>query len=104
MNPPPAMTVKKVSAARFRSAFKRHVAQVRGARVVLIENRRQRSKYLVDKIWLDDLVRQRDVVQATLEVLADRKLTDRLLQLAKTIDRDVRAGKLRSMRQVFGEP
>jgi hypothetical protein len=39
-----------------------------------------------------------------LEVLADRKLTDRLLQLAKTIDRDVRAGKLRSMRQVFGEP
>ena len=104
MDSKPVMTVKKVSAARFRSAFKRYVSQVRGAQVVLIENRQQSSTYLVDKVWLDDVVRQREVVQATLDVLADRELTDRLLKLAKTIDQDVQAGKLRSMEEVFGTP
>ena len=58
-------------------------------RVVLVENRRQPSKYLVDKDFLDSLVKERESILATLEILADRELTDRLLTLSKTIDDDL---------------
>jgi len=76
----------------------------KGDKVVLIENRRQESKYLVDKEWLDALVRERESVLATLEVLADRELTNRLLKLAETIDEDVRSGRLHTREEVFGKP
>ena len=71
--------------------------------MVLIENRRQESKYLVDKEWLDAVMREREAILATLEILADRELTARLLKLAETIDEDVQAGRLHTMEEVFEE-
>jgi hypothetical protein len=99
-----AVTVKKVSATRLRGRLKTYMNAAKGGKVVLIENRRQESKYLVDKDWLDTLVRERESILATLEVLADRELTNRLLKLAETIDEDVRAGRLHTMEEVFGKP
>jgi hypothetical protein len=66
-------------------------------------NRRQPSKYLVDKDFLDSLVNERQSILATLEILTDRELTDRLLNLSKTIDRDVDAGRLLTTADVFGK-
>jgi hypothetical protein len=40
---------------------------------------------------------------ATLEVLSDKKLTSRLLKLAKTVDDNVATGRLYSMEDVFSE-
>jgi hypothetical protein len=99
-----AVTVRKVSATSLRGRLKTYMNAAKGGRVVLIENLRQESKYLVDKDWLDTLVRERESILATLEVLADRELTDRLLKLAETIDEDVRAGRLHTMEEVFGKP
>lgn len=96
-------TVKKVSATKFRERFKDFAEQAKGDRVILVENRRRAPKYLVDKDWFDALVRERESVLATLEILADRDLTARLLKLAKRIDADVRAGRLHTMEEVFGE-
>jgi hypothetical protein len=98
-----AVKVKKVSATTLRSGLKGYMKQASGGKVVLIENRRQESKYLVDKEWLDTLMRERESILATLEVLADRELTNRLLKLAETIDGDVRAGRLHTMEEVFGK-
>jgi hypothetical protein len=98
------LTVKKVSATNLRGGLKRYMKQARGGKVVLIENRRQDSKYLVDKQWLDTVMRERESILATLEILADRELTNRLLKLAETIDEDVRAGRLHTMAEVFDEP
>jgi hypothetical protein len=70
---------------------------------VLIENRRQESKYLVDKEWLDAVMRERESILSTLEILADRELTGRLLKLAETLDDDVSADRLHTMEEVFGE-
>ena len=95
--------VKKVSATALRSHLKATLKAVKGDKVVLVENRRQDAKYLVDKNWLDNLVRERESILATLEVLADRNLTGRLMKLAKTIDQDVDAGRLYTMDDVFGE-
>ena len=46
---------------------------------------------------------EREAILATLEILADRELTDRLLKLSKTIDDDVRAGRLLKMADVFAK-
>src|SRR5882762_6507406 len=100
----PAVTVRKVSATSLRGRLKTYMNAAKGDKVVLIENRRQESKYLVDKEWLDALVRERESVLATLEVLADRELTNRLLKLAETIDEDVRSGRLHTREEVFGKP
>jgi PHD/YefM family antitoxin component YafN of YafNO toxin-antitoxin module len=98
-----AVTVKKVSATSLRGRLKTYMKQARGGKVVLIENRRQDSKYLVDKEWLDSVMRERESILATLEILADRDLTNRLLKLAETLDKDVRAGRLHTMDEVFAE-
>jgi hypothetical protein len=98
-----AVRVKKVSVTTLRGRLKANMKEAKGVQIILIENRRQESKYLVDKEWLDSVIRERESIIATLQVLADRELTNRLLKLAETVDEDVRAGRLHTMEEVFGE-
>ena len=93
---------KTVSATDLRDRLKDYLKAAHDDQVVLVENRRQSAKYLVDKEFLDALVEERDSIFATLEILADRDLTDRLLDLAKTIDREVASGRLLTTADVFG--
>lgn len=97
------INIKKTTATDLRDRMKSHLEAARANNVVLIENRRQPAKYLVDKDFLDTLVNERQSILATLEILADRELTDRLLNLSKTIDNDVAAGRLLTTADVFGE-
>jgi len=88
---------KTVNATDLRDRLKDCLRAARNNHVVLIENRRQSSKYLVDKEFLDTL----DSILATLKILADGSLTERLLKLSKTLDADVAAGRLLSTAEVF---
>lgn len=97
------MSVKTISATELRDNLRGHLKSAKRNRVVLVENRRQGAKYVVDKDFLDALVEERNSVLATLEILADRKLADRLINLSKTIDKGVRSGRLLSTQDVFGE-
>ena len=99
----PRMDVKRVTATDLRYNLKRYLKAAKAKSVVLIENRRQSAKYLVDKEFLDSLLRERESFLATLEILADRELTDRLLKLALTLDNDVAAGRLLTTDEVFGK-
>ena len=99
-----AVTVRKVSATSLCGRLKSYMKAAKGGKVVLIKNSRQESKYLVDKEWLDAVMRERESILATLEILADRDLTARLLKLAETIDEDVSHGRLHTMEEVFGQP
>jgi hypothetical protein len=103
MTPKQGVTVKRVSATSLRGRLKSYMKSAVRGKVVLIENRRQDSKYLVDKEWLDAILRERESILATLEILADRELTGRLLKLAESLDKDVRDGSLHSMEEVFGK-
>jgi coproporphyrinogen III oxidase-like Fe-S oxidoreductase len=98
-----SINVKRVTATDLREKLKTYLKKARANQVVLVENRRQSPKYLVDKEFLDSLVKERDAILATLEILADRELTDRLLALSKTIDHDVAAGRLLTTADVFGQ-
>jgi K+-sensing histidine kinase KdpD len=96
------MDIKRVTATDLRDNLKDYLKAARANKVVLVENRRQRAKYLVDKEFLDSLLKERESIIATLEILADRELTDRLLALAKSLDDDVAAGRLLTTADVFG--
>src|SRR5437764_8412742 len=98
-----AIDVKKVTVSRLRGKLKTYLRHARANRVVLVENRRQNPKYLVDKEFLDSLVKERESTLATLEILGDRELADRLLALLKTIDHDVASGRLLTTADVFGK-
>jgi hypothetical protein len=98
-----AIHIKRVSATDLRDKLKSCLRQARENRVVLVENRRQPAKYLVDKKFLDSLVDERESILATLEILNDREMTDRLLTLSKSIDDDVAAGRLLTTADVFGK-
>jgi hypothetical protein len=98
-----AINVRKIKATELRDNLKHCLKAAKTNRVLLIKNRRQAAKYLVDKDFLDSLVMERTSILATLEILTDRALTDRLLNLAKTIDSDVAAGRLLTTADVFGE-
>jgi hypothetical protein len=96
-----SIAVKKVTATKLRDKLKTYLKEASANRVVLVENRRQPPKYLVDKDFLDSLVKERESILATLEILTDRELTDRLLTLSRTIDADVAAGRLLTTADVF---
>ena len=96
-----SIAVKKVTATDLRGKLKTYLKEATANRVVLVENRRQPPKYLVDKEFLDSLVAERESILATLEILSDRELTDRLLSLSKTIDDEVEAGRLLTTTDVF---
>jgi len=89
-----SIKIKRVPSTELREKLRSRLRQVRGNTVVLVEDGRQSAAYLVDKKFLDSLVEERESLLATLEILADRKLTDRLLSQAKIIDEDVAAGRL----------
>lgn len=95
--------VKKVTATELRDNLKAYWKQAAANRVVLVENRRHPPKYLVDKDFLDSLVRERESMLATLEILADRELASRLLTLSKSIDDDLASGRLLTSEDVFGK-
>jgi|SRR5579872_5242619 len=97
------IAVKRVTATDLRDKLKTYLKEATANQVVLVENRRQPAKYLVDKEFLDSLVNERESILATLEILADRELTGRLLALSKTIDDDVAAGRLLTTKDVFGK-
>jgi division protein CdvB (Snf7/Vps24/ESCRT-III family) len=88
-----------VSASDFRDDLREHLKAAKDNTVLLIENRRQIPKYVVDQAFLDRLVEERESILATLEVLADRDLTNRLLELKKT---GLSNSKLYTLDEVFG--
>lgn len=96
------LAIKKTTATDLRDRFKTYLKKARANTVILVENRRQPSKYLVDKEFLDSLVAERESILATLEILADRDLTERLLDLSKTLDEDLLNDKLLTTADVFG--
>lgn len=101
--PRAAIRVRKVTTTRLRNNLKTCLKSARANRVILVENRRQAPTYLVDKEFLDSLLTERESILATLEILADRELTGRLLALSKAIDKDVVAGRLLTTADVFGK-
>src|ERR1700737_1540933 len=87
------LNVKRLPTSQLRRRLRDHLREVKNNRVLLVQNRRQKEKYVVDKAWLDDLIAERESVLATLEILSDTALTNRLLTLANTMDANVASNR-----------
>jgi hypothetical protein len=76
----------------------------RGTSVVVIAaTAKESEKLLLDKRYFDELVgRLRSVIE-TLEIASDPKLFSQILGAAKTLNEDVRLGRLHSFEEAFGE-
>jgi hypothetical protein len=103
MMPKTQVHITKVTATGLRGKLKDYLGRAKSNQVVLVENRRLPSKYLVDKEFLDSLLAERESIIATLEILSDRQLTDRLLKVSQTLDEAVASGRLLTMSDVFGK-
>jgi len=93
------LKVKKVSASKFRDDLRECLEATKQTTILLIQNRRLDAKYVVDQGFFDQLIKERESFVATLEILSDPKLTQRLLDLKETgFDK----AKLYTMDEVFG--
>lgn len=95
--------IKTVSASKLREKLKACMKAASGEDVVRVENRSADDKYIVDSGYFEMLVKERREILATLEILADQKLTARLVSLSKLSEDELMNSGLLTMDDVFGE-
>ena len=59
------------------------------------------EKYIVDKKYFEELLKQWRSAVETLEIAADVRLFNNLLRTADTIEQDLRQGKLHTFEEAF---
>jgi hypothetical protein len=93
----------RVSRSQLRQNQSSIFRRARGRKVVEVTSwNEEDEKYLVDKRYLDGLLRRLRATAGTLEITANPKLFAQLLRAAETIDEDARTGKLHSFEEAFG--
>ena len=95
---------RKVNRSGLRQEQSVVLKMARGRTVVVVASRgKAEEKYILDKPYFEELVAALQAATETLEIMMDGKLYDRLLRAGRTLERDVRSGKLYSLEEAFGE-
>jgi hypothetical protein len=94
----------KVNRSEFRQRQSDFLGKAKGQTVVEVTAwDAEDDKYVVDKRYFDDLLVRFRALRETLSIMANPKLYNQLLRAGKTIDEDVRLGRLHSFEEAFGE-
>ena len=94
----------RVKRTDLRQNQSRILGQAEGAHVVVVAGAGAiEEKYILSKAYFEKLLSDMDSLAETLEIMADRKLLDQVLAGAGTVERDLKAGKLHSFEEAFGE-
>ena len=73
-----------------------------GERVVVVSaTSDDAEKYIVDRKYFEEIVKQWRSAIETLEIAADTRLFNNLLRVAGAIDKELREGKLHSFEEAF---
>lgn len=92
----------KVGRSKLRQDQSATLASAKGNTVVIVTSVGDGDeKCVLDREYFDGLLRQLRSAIATLEVTADSKILSQVLSVAKTIDEDIRLGKLHSFEEAF---
>ena len=98
---PHLVTVKR---SELRQKQRATLKKAKGRTVVLISaSDEEEEKLVLDKGYFDELVGKLRAAAETLEITMDERLFPRILKAAKTLDKDIRLGKLHSFDEAFGE-
>ena len=96
---PKTITVRRSQLRQDQSSVLRKAV---GEHVVVVSaTNEDEEKYIVDKRYFEDLLQQLRSARETLEIAADTRLFNNLLQAAGSIDEDLRLGKLHRFEEAF---
>ncbi len=94
----------EVNRSQLRQNQSRVFREARGSKVVAVKGRHpEDEKYVVDKKYFDELLRRLRAALETLEITADARLFQQILKAGKTVDDDLRRGRLYSFEEAFGQ-
>ncbi len=94
----------RVNRSDLRENQSKYLRQATGNRIVEVTGRTEEDeRYLVDKLYLDDLFAKFRSLTETLNIMKDQRLFAQILKASETIDEDIRLGKLHSFEEAFGE-
>jgi hypothetical protein len=97
-------TVARVRRSELRDNQKEYLMAARGTSIVEVDaSLEEEKKYVVDKQYFDELVRNFRALLETLEIIKDQKLFNQILRASATMDEDIRLGKLHSFEEAFGD-
>ena len=98
---PQSITVKR---SELRQNQRATLKKAKGRTVVLISaNDAEEAKLVLDKQYFDELLTKLRAAAETLAITMDDRLFPRILAAAQTLDKDVRHGRLHSLKDAFGE-
>lgn len=78
------------------------LGKAKGNTVVVITSSGEEDKFVLAREYFEKLVGQLKSAAETLEITCDPKLLSKILAVSKTIDEDIRLGKLHSFEEAFG--
>ena len=91
-----------VKRSQFRQNQSALLRKARGSTIVVLTDRRAaEEKYILDKRYFDEVMSKLRAAIETLEIATDLKLFNQLLADTKTLDEDIRLGKLHSFEEAF---
>jgi hypothetical protein len=77
------------------------LGKAKGNTVLVITSSGEEDKFVLDKEYYERLVGQLKAAAETLEITSDPTLLSKILAVSKTIDEDIRLGKLHSFEEAF---
>ena len=94
-----------VGRSEFRQNQSKLLRKARGRKVLLVTSPSDKAqgKYVLDKEYFDEVLRKCASLMETLEIMADRKLFNQILNASATLERDLRRGRLHSFEEAFQE-
>lgn len=93
----------RVNRTEFRQNQRELLDKAKGRTVVVITAEDHgEEKLVVDRRYFDEIMDRLKASVETLEVAMDKRLLGNILAAARTLDDDMRRGKLHSMEDVFG--
>ena len=93
----------KVKRTELRQKQRAILKRAKGRTVVLIAGAdEEEEKLVIDKEYFDEVLRKLRAAMETLSITMDEKLFGQIMAAAKTLDEDIRLGKLKSFEEAFG--
>ena len=95
------ITVKR---SELRQNQRATLKRAKGRTVVLISaNDAEEEKLVIDKEYFNEVLGKLQAAVETLSITMDERLFGQIMTAAKTLEEDIRLGKLRSFEEAFGE-
>jgi hypothetical protein len=81
------------------------LGKAKGRRVVVVSgsSNEDEEKYVLGKTYFEDLLTQMESLSETVEIIADRRLFNQIMNATDTLDEDLRLGRLAGVEEAFAD-